>query len=226
MSDLRPPSLPLQLLEGRMGLEAASLLAQLPMLRMTSPRGAGPVMVLPGFMTSDQATWVLRRFLTSLGYSVSPWKLGLNRGPMMALLDTIKERLQQQGEPTHLVGYSRGGIIAREIARDLPELAKSVITMGTPVQGGLNATSIKRAVQRDTGITPDSVRDLMRSRQSRPIETPITALYSRTDGVVSWRACIDHDSPNIKHIQVSSSHAGMGFHAQVFQLIAQTLADS
>ena len=183
-------------------------------------------MVLPGFMSNDQATWALRRFLTSLGYSVSPWKLGINRGPMLPLLETVRERLEQEGEPTHLVGWSRGGIIARETARDLPHLVHSVITMGTPVHGGLNATSIRSVVQRDTGITPESVRQLMRERQHRPIETKITALYSRTDGVVAWRACIDHDSPNVTHIAVSSSHSGMGHHARVFQLIARTLARS
>jgi hypothetical protein len=224
LSDLRPPPLPLRLLEGRVGLEASTLLAQLPLLRLFAPRGEGRTLVLPGFMSDDSATWLLRRFLDSLGYQVSGWRLGLNRGALLPLLETITQRVRDEGEPVHLVGWSRGGIIAREVARDCPELTRSVVTMGTPVRGGLGATSIRGAIERDTGVTPESARALMRSRRCRPITVPITAIYSRTDGVVAWRACIDEESPDVTHVEVVSSHTGMGFHAEVFREVAKALA--
>jgi len=202
---------------------------QLPLLRCRVPKGEGRVMVLPGFMTDDSITWLLRRFLGSLGYEVEPWGLGINRGAMMKFLPKIIERLEAQNcgdeRPASLVGWSRGGTLAREVARDRPDLVRSVITLGSPVRGGLNATSIGKLVQIDTGLTPETVKRLLRERQQIPIEVPITAIYSKTDGVVAWRACVDEVSPNIVHIEVRGSHSGLGFNAEVYQLVALALAN-
>ena len=148
--EITPPPGWHSLLEGRVGAEASALMLQLPMLRMTVPRGSGPVMVLPGFMTDDSSTWLLRRFLSSLGYTVAAWEMGLNRGPMMAYLPALIERLdawrQQSGEQPSLVGWSRGGTLSREIARERPDLIRTVVTMGSPVRGGVGGTSIGRLV--------------------------------------------------------------------------------
>ncbi len=186
-------------------------------------------MVLPGFMTDDSITWLLRRFLCSLGYEVEPWGLGVNRGAMMKFLPKIINRLEawNSGDerPPSLVGWSRGGTLAREVARDRPDLVRSVITLGSPVRGGLNATSIGKLVQIDTGLTPETIKRLLRQRQQIPIEVPITAIYSKTDGVVAWQACVDELSPNIVHIEVRGSHSGLGFNAEVYQLVAKGLAN-
>ena len=123
MSDqITPPARWHQMLEGRVGAEASVLMMQLPLLRMQTATGTGPVMVLPGFMADDASTWLLRRFLGSLGYEVMAWGQGLNRGPMMAYLPTLIAKLEdwlgEQGEKPTLVGWSRGGTLAREIARE------------------------------------------------------------------------------------------------------------
>ena len=226
---IAPPPRFHQLLEGRVGAEISALMLQLPLLRCRVPKGAGRVMVLPGFMTDDSITWLLRRFLGSLGYEVEPWGLGINRGAMMKFLPKIINRLEAQNcgdeRPASLVGWSRGGTLAREVARDRPDLVRSVITLGSPVRGGLNATSIGKLVQIDTGLTPETVKRLLRERQQIPIEVPITAIYSKTDGVVAWRACVDEVSPNIVHIEVRGSHSGLGFNAEVYQLVAHALAN-
>lgn len=221
--EIRPPSMLNQALEGRFGLEAAQLFMQLPGLRRRVPGGAGGVLVLPGFMADDNSTWLMRRFLNSLGYTAQGWGLGVNRGKMMGFLPLVTERLEIHDEPQHIVGWSRGGVIAREVARDRPELVRSIVTMGSPVQGGLDATSIGNWVERETGVTPSEVQEMLRERQHRKIQVPITAVYSKTDGVVSWQACVDEMNDHVSHKEVNASHVGMGSNAAVFREVAHAL---
>lgn len=226
--DIAPPPRWHTLLEGRFGAEVAALMLQLPILRMTLPHGSGPVMVLPGFMADDASTWLLRRFLDSLGYTARPWALGLNRGPMLAYLAELIERLEawqlEAGERPSLVGWSRGGTLAREIARERPDLIRSVITLGSPVRGGVSGTSIGRLVASQTGLSPAQMNAILRSRQQKPITTPVTALYSKTDGVVSWQACVDDVNPTVTHQEVPGSHVGLGVNAVVYRHVARALA--
>ncbi|MCB1685102.1 MAG: alpha/beta hydrolase [Pseudomonadales bacterium] len=226
--EIGPPTHWHSLLEGRVAAEAAVLMAQLPMLRLQLPKGSGPVMVLPGFMADDTSTWLLRRFLSSLGYSVAPWGMGVNRGRMLAYLGPLIERLdaiqtESQAQPS-LVGWSRGGTLSREIARERPDLIRQVITLGSPVRGGVQGTSIGSMVMRQTGLTPAQINLMLQARQRREIVTPITAIYSKTDGVVSWQACVDAVNPNVTHRVVESSHMGLGFNSAVYRIVARTLA--
>lgn len=227
---IAPPPRWHTLLEGRVAAEASLLMVQLPLLRMQLPKGQGPVMVLPGFMTDDTTTWLLRRFLESLGYQVKPWGMGVNRGPMMALLEPLIGKLDawhaETGVQPSLVGWSRGGTLSREIARERPDLIRTVITLGSPVRGGVHGTSIGRLVTRETGLTPAQLNQILRERQTRPITTPITAIYSKTDGVVSWQACIDDLNPSVTHNVVESSHMGLGVNADVYRLVAKALASA
>jgi hypothetical protein len=225
---IAPPARWHSFLEGRVGAEASLLMLQLPMLRFTARRGSGPVMVLPGFMTDDSSTWLLRRFLDSLGYTVAPWARGLNRGPMLRHLAPLIERLErwqaQTGEVASLVGWSRGGTLSREIARERPDLVRSIVTLGSPVRGGVHGTSIGRLVSAETGLSPEELNRMLKERQRRPITTPITAIYSKTDGVVAWQACIDDSNPQVEHKIVESSHMGLGVNADVYRLVSRALA--
>ncbi|MEZ5560505.1 MAG: alpha/beta hydrolase [Pseudomonadales bacterium] len=223
-----PPPGFYMLLEGRLAAEASALLLQLPMLRMMEPGGTGDVLVLPGFMADDSATWLLRRFLNGLGYDVHPWSLGVNRGAMLSYLPLMLSRIEtlarETGEPPSLVGWSRGGVLARELARERPDLVRSVVTLGSPVRGGVHGTSIGRWVAREAGMTIERINRVQQQRQRRPIETPITAIYSRTDGVVSWQAARDEASPNVEHVEVPGSHVGLVVNAQVYRQVARALA--
>ena len=227
---IRPPSIFNRALEGRVVAEAGALVAMLPMLRLQAPTGRGPVMVLPGFMAGDASTTLLRGFIGSLGYQATPWELGTNRGRMLDLLPQVTDRVASladaNGGPVQMLGWSRGGVLAREVARDRPDLVSRVITMGSPVQGGTRGTSIGAMVRRETGMSPAQMLALMQQRQARSIQTPIVALYSKTDGVVAWQACVDEHSPNVTHHEVAASHVGMGCNPQVFRLVAQALAGS
>lgn len=223
-----PPPAFYLLLEARLAAEAASLMLQLPMLRLLEPSGRGPVLVLPGFMADDNLTWLLRRFLDGQGYRSYPWGLGVNRGPMMQYLPLIIERLEHirddHGASASIVGWSRGGVLAREAARDRPELVRSIVTLGSPVRGGVHGTSIGRWVTQQTGMTPEQIRRVLNQRRARTIRTPITALYSKTDGVVSWQACLDEESSQVAHVEVPGSHTGLVVNAEVYRQIARALA--
>lgn len=226
-----PPGVVLRMMEGRAALEAGGLMLALPVLRLQAQRGnLEPVMVLPGFMSDDSSTLVLRSYLRSINYRVYAWKGGVNRGKMLDHLPRTIERVEQisrdTGQRVRLVGWSRGGIIAREVARDRPELVDRVVTIGTPVKGGMSVSSIAQWVRRETGLHPDEVSNILRERHRRPISVPVRAMYSRSDGVVAWRACIDDRTANIRHVEVRGSHTGMGTNVEVFRLLPKLLSET
>ena len=184
-------------------------------------------MVLPGFGTGDQATALMRRYLKSLGYRVRGWQLGRNLGNVPALiprvLDQLAEFERSRREAVRLVGWSLGGNLAREAARERPDLVDRVITLGTPVVGGPRYTSVAGVYER-RGYDLSKIEAYVDQRNAIPIEVPVTAIYSRRDGVVSWQACLDHSSPRVEHVEVPSSHTGMLFNATVLREVAIRLA--
>lgn len=228
MTELKEPG-PLHLFrEMRMPFDFASLPLRAINLNK-APRGNGePVMVLPGYLADDNSTWVIRAYLDYLGYDVRGWGLGFNRGGVRklaaALTSQLEEMMTKDGKAVRLVGQSLGGVISREIARQRPYLVDRIITLGSPVVGGPKYTSFSTFYRMLTGDNVDHVENLIKERNRIPIKTPITAIYSRSDGVVAWQACIDNDNPNVEHVEVSSSHGGMGVNGIVLEIIAERLA--
>ncbi len=190
-----------------------------------APRGRGQrLLVWPGFGASNGSTSVLRTYLRSLGYRVDGWRLGRNGRDVLATLDELKNDLVKHSqEPVTLIGWSLGGYLAREVARDCPELVEHVVTMGSPVVGGPKYTSVAGAFQ-DGKVSLDEIEQMVDARYAKPLHVPVTALYSKADGVVAWQACIDERSPYVEHVEVVTSHVGFGFDAQVFRIIADRLA--
>ncbi len=188
------------------------------------PRGGGrPVMVIPGFGANDASTIPLRGYLGGLGYECRGWGLGVNDGDLGVLLPEALGRIvawsAQRSCRVSLVGWSLGGVIARESARDRPDVVEQVITFGTPLWGPRHTnTSMARA-------TPDrdEIERRILDRSNDPIRRPVTAIYSRNDGIVHWKACVDPD-PNVLNIEVSSSHLGLGIDPDVWRIVASTLA--
>jgi esterase/lipase len=213
--------------EMRIGADLAGGLLHLPRA-LAAPRGRDePVLLLPGFSAGDASLWLLRAFLRRLGWDARGWGLGTNRGDAPSLLPRVvalTERLaRESGRPVHLVGWSMGGFLARELARDRPDLAAQVVTMGTPVVGGPKYTAAA-ALFRRRGYDLDAIEAECTARAGRPIRAPITAIYSRRDGVVAWQACIDRASRRVEHVEVSSTHAGLGFDLRVWHIVASRLA--
>jgi pimeloyl-ACP methyl ester carboxylesterase len=226
--DLQPPSRLALIGEARIAVEWPFMRLAEPSLRRRSPPGGGePVLVAPGFATDDSWTVSLRRFLGSLGYEVSGWGLGRNRGNVPALIPALVEQVEiaagREGRPLRLIGWSLGGYLVREVARERPDLVDRVVTLGTPVVGGPKYTaSAPMYIRR--GYDLDRIAQGVAEREVDPIRVPIDAVYSRSDGVVAWRACIDRRSPDVRHHEVLASHLGLVASPVVFRLVAARLA--
>lgn len=216
------------LTEGRAVLELPRFIWQGPSLARR-PRGhRRPVLVLPGFGTGDLTTLPLRGYLRALGYDVHGWGLGRNEGDVERALPSLLERVRHlaraSGTPVGLIGWSHGGVIARELARRAPEAVARVITFGTPVVGGAKYTAIAPRF-REQGLDLDRIeQEIAAHNAAHPIRVPITAIYSCEDAVVAWQACLDPDNPDVEHVEVGGSHAGLGVNPDVFGLVADRLA--
>lgn len=221
---LEPPTVPLWA-----ELDALRELLLFPpswaLTRRLAPRGRARVMVLPGFLTSDASTWPLRRALSGLGHDVHGWGLGTNRGNVRKLLPRVLERVEAfaDGGPIQLVGWSLGGYLAREVARDRPGLIRQVITLASPIIGGPKYTVTARRY-RAKGYDLDALEAEVAARNARSLEVPVTALYSARDAIVSPAACVDRTCPQTEHIEVDSSHLGIGVSAPAIRLVAERLA--
>jgi pimeloyl-ACP methyl ester carboxylesterase len=197
-------------------------------LRSRAARGDGhPVLVLPGLLAGDFTTAPLRRFLRELCYDARGWKLGMNRGPNERLSKSMEARLEhlakRHGRKVSLVGWSLGGIYARELARKRPELVRSVITLATPFRD-ISATHAARLVPIRPGGRPLSEARDLHAYLAQPIDVPTTSIYSRSDGIVHWQSCLEQPGPERENVEVDCSHTGMGFHPQVLEVVADRLA--
>jgi len=192
-------------------------------------RGDGQsLMLLPGYGADEKAMNSLATRLRQLGYAVSHWGQGKNNGAVHKLLPKLEQKIQDHvqhsGQPITLIGWSLGGYIARELARDLPEHIAGVITLGSPAVGGPKYT-ITAAAYRKKGFNLDVIESEMAKRDSIPILCPLTVLFSKVDGIVSWPATLDRLTPQARHVEVHSSHIGLVHDAEVFRTIAKVLAD-
>jgi pimeloyl-ACP methyl ester carboxylesterase len=226
---IAPPLAALLALEMRAGLELAGLLPAMPWLR-SAPRGCGsPVLVLPGYLASDIATRALRWFLRERGHHVHGWRLGRNLGPAPETVQGLAARLialhERHGQRVAIVGWSLGGIYARELARHFPDHVRHVITLGTPFRD-VNATTVARLQRLGIGPRPDDRVAGFVERLREPLPVPSTSIFSYSDGIVAWRSCLEVGGPESESIAVESSHTGMPHHPAVLLVIAERLAQA
>jgi pimeloyl-ACP methyl ester carboxylesterase len=231
MNEARAPSLALLALEARALPELALFLQAQPLLRQ-APRGDGHgVLVLPGFTASDASTRPLRRYLERQGYSVHGWSLGANRGPTPGLEVAMMRRLEQVWIETRskvsLVGWSLGGIYARELAKRRPDLVRCVVTLGSPFAASPRSTNVWRLFE---GVSGRSVSDIEKHQLAglrQPPPVPSTAVYSTSDGVAAWQGCVDTtEGPHTENVRVAGSHCGLGHNPQAVWVIANRLAQA
>jgi pimeloyl-ACP methyl ester carboxylesterase len=215
------------LLEGRSILELAFLLPASPLLRR-APMGDGhPVLVLPPFFGSDLATRVLRGFLRGRGYAVSGWGLGRNLGPTPEMVKGLVQRLEEirgrHRRAVSLVGWSLGGVYARELARRHASHVRQVITLASPFRD-VDAVNLPRFMRLFGNRRPHEGQAEIRAQMHLPPPVPTTAIYSRSDGIVAWRGCAESAGPLCENVEVESSHLGIGHHPAALLTIADRLA--
>lgn len=224
------PSAALFALENRALFELGAFLASSPFLRLVGRGDRHPVLVLPGFTASDRSTLPLRFALRGQGYWVHGWDLGRNLGPTGRIMRGIHERLHdvytRHDRKVSLVGWSLGGIYARELARHHPDKVRQVITLGSPfrlVQGdGSNAQALFEAL--GPLHSPEFASLAVPEADKAPLEVPSTAIYTRTDGVVKWHTCIEAPGSLRESIEVRGSHSGLGHNPAVVYAVLERLA--
>jgi pimeloyl-ACP methyl ester carboxylesterase len=225
-ADLRPPTLSETLWrEALTGREALRLPLAAPRLQR-SPRGHGrPVVLVPGLGATDASLAALRHHLRRLRHDARAAELGRMThdvaGNARRLLDHVVRIADATGDTVALVGQSIGGVLSREVARQAPGAVRRVITFGTPVVGGPEYTATGRRYSDEERAR---IRRVIAERRRTPIRVPVTAMWSRNDGIVSPAACIDRSDPTIEHVEVTSSHLGMGFDPDVWLVVADRLA--
>ncbi|MEM7435799.1 MAG: alpha/beta hydrolase [Myxococcota bacterium] len=199
--DRKQASLRHRIAEARAPLEFASMLAAFPWLARGRRGDGHSVVVLPGYLASDGSTVPLRSFLSVRGFRPLGWGAGRNPGFTSAIFGAVRElvraRAADTNKPVSLVGWSLGGVYAREIARRSPESVRCVVTLGSPIQVD------------------------ERTREAPPV--PSTAIFSATDGVVAPYWAQERNGQRSENIEVPASHFGLGYNPLVLHAIADRL---
>ena len=194
------------------------------------PRGDGhPVIVLPGFLAGPESTLFLRTHLRRLGYRAHDWRQGRNLGasPELAtrLEDLLLEIHDRYGRKVSLLGWSAGGIYAREMARVLPDYTRSVITLGSPFRGHPASTRAWRMYRLMNRRNLELMfTDEARAVRASPLDVPTTCIYSKHDGIVAWECCLSDAAPLTENIEVHATHLGYGHELETLRVVADRLA--
>jgi pimeloyl-ACP methyl ester carboxylesterase len=226
-SAVRAPGALRLALELRAPWELGASIAALPIL-MAAPRGDGhPVLVFPGLAASDASTMVLRRYLRNRNYVAHRWHQGRNFGPRPGVLPECERMVldlaQRHGRKVSLIGWSLGGIYAREIAKRVSGNVRCVISLGTPISGNPRSTNAWQVYELLSGRSANDRHDLHEDLKRAP-PVPTTSIYSRTDGVVAWQCSVQESGPQTENIEVEASHIGLGVHPAVLYAVADRLA--
>ena len=228
---LRAPGLGLLALEFRAPFDFGAVVPAWPLL-LRAPRADGHhVLVVPGLAAGDPSTLPLRGYISSLGYVAEGWAQGFNFGPREGVLDTARrsldEAFRRSGRKVSLVGWSRGGVYARVLAKEAPDQVRSGITLGSPFAGPPKSTDAWRVYELATGMNVEAESGKYELHVAPPV--PTTSIYSRTDGIVAWRGSLQDPAfghNRIENIEVVASHIGMGLNPGAWWAIADRLSQA
>lgn len=227
-----PPPPPL----GLLGIEPIRAAVEYASMRLsrrpaTLPRGDGhAVVVFPGLAGAAHSTRPIVDLCSALGYQAVDWGLGLNRGPkgdVQRWLDELAAHVHKltssHRSRISLIGWSLGGLYAREVAKLMPRRVRCVITIGTPFAGTPQQTNVGWFYRALNGQPLCADPALLKRLRTAP-NMPTTSIYSRSDGVVAWQTCLNDAQPHLENVEVSGSHCGLGFNAAVHTIIAERLS--
>lgn len=237
------PVLPPLWRESRFAFEAAGLRRSAVWRGDSVQEGDGrPVLLIPGFLAGDGTLGTLTQWLRANGYRTRRAGMRANIACSETACTRLEQRLERfaeaEGRPVAIIGQSRGGIFAKALAARRPDLVDTIVTLGSPTVSQLRVHPLVLAqvglvAALGSGHVPGlfSVRclrgeccDRFRKALAGPFPGDVhwTALYSRTDGIVDWRACLDPQADEL--VEVRASHCGMALNAQVYEEIAVALA--
>ena len=228
-----PPNRFWTLTEGRAFFELGAFYATRPFLSGL-PKGDGhSVVVLPGFMATNNSTAPMRRLLSELGYDAHGWDSGRNVLVNEALISRLEAQLmrlyEEQERTISLIGWSLGGVLARELAKINPDIIRTVISLGSPISDDRNHTNAHRLFKFFNGDAPEKMRDGQFTGLDIAPPVPTASIWARTDGVVHWRGSVQHPkkvSSNhpTENIEVYASHCGLGVNPSVMIALADRLS--
>jgi hypothetical protein len=190
-----------------------------------------PVIIFPGMGGDGHSVAPLRKHCEKLGYTALDWGRGFNTGPqgnaddwMDELKGHTEDLLKGFGQSATLIGWSLGGLYARELAKRLKPQVRQVITIGTPFNTSADHTNVGWLF-RLLNDTPTDIDPALSAQLRTPPQVPTTSIYSRSDGIVAWQTC-RHDGvlPRVEDIEIEGSHLGMGWNPAVLAVIADRLS--
>ena len=219
-------------LEGRVSLEYLRLIRDPVYRGVEVPPGLGrPVMLIPGFLAGD---WTLRTpfdWLRRVGYKPRMGGVAINvmysEVMLRPLIDSLQELQHRTRARVSLVGHSRGGVLAKVLSHRNPDLVEQVITLGSPLADPFDVHPLTMA-----GVRAAHLYNVFRSGHPASVEmrflrdlsatprVPTTSIYSRSDGVVNWKACLRND---VNAIEVQGSHIGLALNPEVYRILAHLL---
>jgi pimeloyl-ACP methyl ester carboxylesterase len=172
----------------------------------------------------------MRRYLKELGYDSYAWKMGRNVGGVARMRASLRDRLTEiydaTGRKVSVVGWSLGGVYARDLALQAPSMVRSVITLGSPFANDVTATNATRLYEALSG-EPVEANSELRDAIAGDLPVPATSIYSRTDGIVNWQTCLLRPSATAENIEVHlASHIGLGVNAAALWALADRLAQA
>jgi triacylglycerol lipase len=227
----RLPPLPMWL-EGRFASEYVNLIRDPIYYGRGVHRGNGrPVLLIPGFMAGDQSLLTMQAWLRRMDYKPELSGIRFNIRHSDFTIEALLERLyvhhRRTKQKVALVGHSRGGLLAKVLADRNPELVSQVVALGSPLNEALDIHPITMAAVRAArlynklrfGTQGDAEAEFM-EQLAAPPKVPVTSIYTRSDGVVNWKACLRSD---VKTIEVRGSHNGLGANADVYHHLARLL---
>ena len=197
------------------------------------PGDGHPVLIFPGLAANGSSVAPLREHCRALGYEAFDWGRGFNTGPqgdvdawLADLTSDVSKLLKHHDQPATLIGWSLGGLYAREVAKQLTPRVRQVITIGTPFNAENDHTNVGW-LYRKLGGEVRTIDDALHRQLRTPPPVPTTSIYSRSDGVVAWQTCRHHQRMRqVQDIEVDSSHVGMGWNRQVLQIVQERLLPS
>ncbi|MGE5537948.1 MAG: lipase family alpha/beta hydrolase [Gemmatimonas sp.] len=192
------------------------------------PGDGRPVLVFPAFLAGDWETEPLRDFLAGKGYAVSGWGLGANIGPTALTLEGMARRLDEvraenRGAKVTLIGHSLGGVMARELAKLRPDAVRQVIVLSGPIHKPTASLLVPLYDILSIFHSDDAVAFEARLNEPPPASVPVTAIYTRSDGIIAWESSLEVPGPRRENVEVPGAHTTMARNFEAWRVILDRL---